>query len=369
MISILMQSSNQKCNALESVFGIFLHSTNTPEKVINALAHMGISISVNSIHGAVHSLSNETTETLRSMGQTLLVSYAYDNFDIDFKRSVPTVETTADTLEHLTSGTLIMLEHGVKTDDLKCSEELWEKSHLNPKIDPKSLPTPQTCKDLEELHPELDHSSGLTQRKRFNAWQFRHDLIHNGPPHFGQFLSKLGQPEAVEQIPIVKMCQAPARSMDINQSKVSGNISAIPDLLKQGGIEDPTEKAAGKSGIKNISKYVVIFFGDLGTFKRVQSLLIRRSLEETFWRRYQYVVFGMGLFHLKMACVDAIWRIFINPLNSRQDPNSLIKFTHQHRPKETGKITKGPQFRQMHEVIVHNGLALRLDCWRELAAK
>jgi len=109
------------------------------------------------------------------MGQTLLVSYAYDNFDIDFKRSVPTVETTADTHEHLTSGTLIMLEHGVKTDDLKCSVELWEKSHLNPKIDPKSLPAPQTCKDLEELHPELNHSSGLTRRERFNAWQFRHD--------------------------------------------------------------------------------------------------------------------------------------------------------------------------------------------------
>ena len=108
-----MQSSNQKCNALESVFGIFLHSTNTPEKVIIAIAHMGTSISVNSIHGAVHSLSDETTETLCSMGQTLLVSYAYDNFDIDFKRSVPTVETTADTLEHLTSGTLIMLDHGV----------------------------------------------------------------------------------------------------------------------------------------------------------------------------------------------------------------------------------------------------------------
>ncbi|KAF8142661.1 hypothetical protein K438DRAFT_1466413, partial [Mycena galopus ATCC 62051] len=44
MISIIMQSHNSKCNALESVFGIFLHSTNTPEKVIQALAHMGISI-------------------------------------------------------------------------------------------------------------------------------------------------------------------------------------------------------------------------------------------------------------------------------------------------------------------------------------
>ncbi|KAF8220285.1 hypothetical protein L208DRAFT_1334806, partial [Tricholoma matsutake] len=50
MISIMMQRCNAKCNAFESVFGIFLHSTNTPEKVIQALAHMGISISSSAGH-------------------------------------------------------------------------------------------------------------------------------------------------------------------------------------------------------------------------------------------------------------------------------------------------------------------------------
>jgi hypothetical protein len=59
-----MQSRNAKCNALESVFGIFLHSTNTPEKVIQALAHMGISISPSAIQTAIHALSIETYQTL-----------------------------------------------------------------------------------------------------------------------------------------------------------------------------------------------------------------------------------------------------------------------------------------------------------------
>ncbi|KAJ7871860.1 hypothetical protein B0H14DRAFT_2233745, partial [Mycena olivaceomarginata] len=30
IISMMMQSTNQKCNAVESVFGIFLHASNTP---------------------------------------------------------------------------------------------------------------------------------------------------------------------------------------------------------------------------------------------------------------------------------------------------------------------------------------------------
>ncbi|KAG1721899.1 uncharacterized protein EDB91DRAFT_1064206 [Suillus paluster] len=31
LISIMLQSSNQKCNALQSIYGIFLHSCNTPQ--------------------------------------------------------------------------------------------------------------------------------------------------------------------------------------------------------------------------------------------------------------------------------------------------------------------------------------------------
>jgi ABC-type sulfate transport system permease component len=92
IISIMLQSINQKCNALQSVFGFFLHSCNTPQKVVQALARMGVSISVDSINKGIQSLSKETCSAIRSMGQTLLVAYAYDNFDIDFKTDLPTVE-------------------------------------------------------------------------------------------------------------------------------------------------------------------------------------------------------------------------------------------------------------------------------------
>lgn len=137
----MLQSTNQKCNQLQAVLGIFLHSANTPEKVVDALAHMGISISIDSIHSAIHSMSKETIETLRKMGQTLLVAYAYDNFDIDFKTHLPVVERVQQTLQHLTSGVLIQLEHGVTLDDLKCSDELWEKSSYNPNR--SEVPTPK----------------------------------------------------------------------------------------------------------------------------------------------------------------------------------------------------------------------------------
>ncbi|KAJ6489495.1 hypothetical protein C8R47DRAFT_938826, partial [Mycena vitilis] len=71
IISIMMQSTNQQSNMLESVIGIFLHASNTPSKVVETLARMGVSISLDSIHNAVHSLSRETYDRLRTMGQTL----------------------------------------------------------------------------------------------------------------------------------------------------------------------------------------------------------------------------------------------------------------------------------------------------------
>lgn len=368
-----MQSSNQKCNALQSVVGIFCHSSNTPERVIHMLSHMGISISVNAVHDAVRSLSKETYYTLQNMGQTLLISYGYDNFDIDFKRSVSTVENAVDTLEHLTSGILIELDHGVTLEDLNCSEYLWSKSRLNLTIDQHSIPHPRSCLDLEQLHPEdEDHPTGLTRRERFNAWRFRQDLFHHGPSYFHQFRDSTDVPEEIDQIPVVKMRHAPARSMDINQSKVSGNIEAIQNLLNQGGVGDPDEdlrEDQWSTALVSIRSYVVLFHGDLGTMERVQSLLERRSLESTPWRRYQYLIFVMGLFHLKMACADAIWRIFISPREARIDQSSILQLVAIQRPKETGKITSNPGFRKMHEVIGHTGIALRLDCWRVEAEK
>ena len=79
ILSIILHSQNQKVNAFETTMGLFLHSCRTPDKVINVLAHLGISISVHSIHLAVTSLSAESANRIRGFGQSLLVAWAYDN--------------------------------------------------------------------------------------------------------------------------------------------------------------------------------------------------------------------------------------------------------------------------------------------------
>ncbi|KAE9405874.1 hypothetical protein BT96DRAFT_811716 [Gymnopus androsaceus JB14] len=141
---------------------------------------------------------------------------------------------------------------------------------------------------------------------------------------------------------------------------------------KQGGVGDPNDgDSAEAKKLRDIANLIIILFGDLGVGERFESLQGSRSEETTHWRRLQNVIYVLGLFHVKMACADAVWRTFIEPLKARNesDEHSLMADVKVLRPKETGKIASKPGFRRMHEVIQHSGIVARLDCWRVEASK
>ncbi|KAG1903146.1 uncharacterized protein F5891DRAFT_978176 [Suillus fuscotomentosus] len=109
ILSIMMQSTNWKSNALQSIIRIFLQSMHTPQNVVDTLARIGISISTDTIHAAVKSMSAESQNAMRELGQSLLMSYAYDNFDVDLKSHLPVAEKSNDSLKHLTSSLMFPL--------------------------------------------------------------------------------------------------------------------------------------------------------------------------------------------------------------------------------------------------------------------
>ena len=326
------------------------------------LAHVGLSVSPSSINKAISSLSKESENQIRKIGQTLMASYAYDNLDIDLKHSVPTIEKGQETLIHLTTGTMLPL-HDVPPNALDCSKEMWEKSELNPSA--QSRVPPVAMKQLLELYPESAHPSGLRRRQRYNAWKFLEFLIMYGPESLQKYQISLGEPEIIDAIPVQKTSQVPNRTLDIAPSTAAQNAEALEAFFQQAGVGDPAEN----SHVHDLDNNVILVFGDLLTGERIRSLLESRSEEKTPWRRLQFIIYVMGLFHLKMACADAIWRLFIHANGVRKDKNSLINHVAQIRPKETGKIETNPGFRRMHEVIQHVGIVSRLDCWRIVAQR
>ncbi|KAG2737365.1 hypothetical protein P692DRAFT_20823803 [Suillus brevipes Sb2] len=266
VLSIMMRSTNQRSNTLQSLLGMFLQSTHTPQKVIETLERMGISVSVNAILSGTQSLAAQTHQHLRSLGRSLLAAYAYDNFDVDLKTHEHKIENSTETLKHLTSGLMFPLQHNVSKEDLRCSEVLWKMSPFNTRAE---LPPKKGWADLLVLHMDTPDDTGLSRRDRFNSWKFLSDLISYGPPYFSQFRDKLREPETIEAIPITRMPIVATSAMDISNSTVTGNIQSIVNLLQQGGIEDPA--VVDDPGMPDISEYVVLFHGDLGTGERLQS--------------------------------------------------------------------------------------------------
>ncbi|KAG1766500.1 hypothetical protein EV702DRAFT_945987, partial [Suillus placidus] len=264
VMSIMMRSTNQRSNTLQSLVGMFLQSMHTPQKVIETLERMGVSVSVNAIFAATCSLSAQTHCTLRSLGQSLLAAYAYDNFDVDLKTHEHKIKNSTESLKHLTSGLMFPLQHCASQEDLRCSEELWLKSSLNLRAEALLK---WGWKDLLSLQPDTANLSGLTRRDCFNSWKFLTDLITYGPLYFTQFKDWLREPELVEGIPIVKTPTMAASAMDVSNSTVAGNIQSVINLLEQGGIVEPD--SFDDPEIPNISEYVIMFHGDLGTGERL----------------------------------------------------------------------------------------------------
>lgn len=369
VISMFMHSTNQRCNALQSIIGIFLHACDTPEKVVKVLARMGISISLTSIHRAIKSLSQEACHNIRVLGQTLLAAYGFDNFELLLKTGVPTIDKPGEGLLHLISGTLLRLDPEVTLDDLRCSRLLWERSELNPRAsDPRPFDPYQTIERLYELHLERDRPEGaLSRRGRYRAWVFKRTLFKYGPESLRQYNTQADIPEAIEEIPVRKLEYLPLRTMDLNQSTVTGNIEAIQNMFTQAGVGDPkAPESTSRTGDApvDLTDFVSIMHGDLGTYERVLSAMRRRSIEDTEYNRLQSVVFAIGLFHFKMAAADAIWRIHVAPDKARLDESSFIKIVGKLRPNESSRLVANAKFRQQHELIGHVSTLLQLDAWR-----
>ncbi|OBZ77632.1 hypothetical protein A0H81_02890 [Grifola frondosa] len=368
-ISIFLQSTNERCNYLQSILGIFYHSTSVPEKVIETLAHAGLSISLSLIHNAISSLSRGASAKIKSTMRSLTASFAYDNFDINFKTAQPTLEHQL-TFVSATSATAIPLFGVDDPSVLRCSEAFWLQDPLNPELT-GGASAQSGMDDTRGIFRDLMRDDAKKAREaRLSPWLMRfawhiHDILVKHGEHFGHLEKELEEPEPIDVIPLHKTSQVPCRAMKIKQSTTDGNIQVLDSLFQQGGIGESGGKGfAAEYGDVDMSEWVIFVHGDLLTKERIDSVQESRAIEDSPKRRFQYVVFLPGLFHYKIACADAFWRTWAQPKEARTDVNSLYEHVGILRPDETGKFVSNPGFRRVHDVIHHDAWGSMLDCWR-----
>jgi hypothetical protein len=116
------------------------------------------------------------------------------------------------------------------------------------------------------------------------------------------------------------------------------------------------------NGDVDLSDFVLFVHRDLLTKERLDTIWDSRRIEDTPKNRFQFVVFLLGLFHYKMACVDALWRTYLRDKDGRSDLNSTYQHVGILRPQETGIMTSKPGFQWMHDMVHHE-----LHCYGRLA--
>ncbi|KAF8546024.1 hypothetical protein OG21DRAFT_1479726 [Imleria badia] len=113
----------------------------------------------------------------------------------------------------------------------------------------------------------------------------------------------------------------------------------------------------------------MLFHRDLGMGEHVQALLQHQAMKNSPWKRCQHIIFVPGLFHLKMAAMDAIWHAFLHLVALRGDETYLLRNIAILRPMDIGHYQSKPGFRQMHQLITYSGICQWLNCWLKEVVK
>lgn len=157
---MILNASNQHCNALQLICSLFLHAAGAPETMHKLMSSMGLATSMTTMNKAINNLSREAGAVIRTNGQQI---YAFDNVDINLQRLVPTVKNPSDMLAHLTTATSMLLLC-MTANELKCYTSLQARIGNCYRVPGMSNIPHLAPEHLLEIHlePSNKHPSGLT---------------------------------------------------------------------------------------------------------------------------------------------------------------------------------------------------------------
>ena len=291
--------------------------------------------------------TTETQQIIRELSKDGLCAIAYDNLDFDFKPKEATIENPG-TFESITTGTFIPMGHGATLDDLRFSDELWKKSSLNP----------QGAKDVTPSQAPSDKyllkrvAESMLPVESAMLWYIKSMIIEEYLPL--SYKDLLGPMPSSKWIDVEKSTQQPARAMHIKASSNDGNVEIVENLERQLGTKSEW-----------YDSYVRLCHGDLGTQERHDSTTFFRAIEATSQDRLQWLVRIPGIFHVRMAAVDAIWRTHIRGEGLCLNEGGTYKLFETLHPRDSARLKSNPGYHILNNGIIHLIRAHIMVCWEQ----
>src|SRR5258708_3261742 len=300
LISIMLHSSNEHCNAMQVKNAFYLAAGNASKTIHQWAAHIGIAVSPSSISNLQKSLRINQKMYNKTLGATKVINIAYNNCDFKFGVSQST-DLNEWTFESITTGVFLDMSTGILPKDLEYAEHIWEQ-HPNNKNSTNSLPR----MNFYNIIPTQEVEDWIKQHCQ---WHIHAVLVEE---YFPKLHSKLGELPSDFRLEPQKTSYSMAEAMDAKASTIDRNIEALTILLEQSGTSD--------AGI--FMKCMILVHGDLGTLEKIEAIMKSHHIEKEVLERMHYFLSIPGLFHVCMACIHAINHIHAS-VQSRSTPNRL----------------------------------------------
>jgi hypothetical protein len=330
--AMLMFMRSRRCNAFQTVMGIFLHCIGCPRRGLEVLSSLGLSVSYDQVRRALRSL---TKDTLKQVQKAVLENdwhVVYDNINIAMKHHHQRVDKR-DTFDNGTAATVILIPNENAKDD---------------------EPIPVLCPKTKRSEPSaLIFFPTPTDRTMFRAACRTHlsAAIARSLPHAST--ACVIPMQTIDEIDVRKTIAFPLPTMKIDESTISGNLAVLESITRI----DLRLSDTWFDSARNI-----IVGGDQMTVARLLSLKIHRAIESDPYGGLDWVHPTPQLFHLQMILCSTIYKTHLGA--DANTPGSLASFISLLESKGFNK--EKPEFKATNELMRIVFDAMSMVLWESL---
>ncbi|KAF9980256.1 hypothetical protein BGZ65_005350 [Modicella reniformis] len=321
--SILVYLRSRNSNYLQTIMGLYLHSSGTESEVIDVLSHAGISVSTSSILRALKQLTKDALDRVKEVVRTRAWLLVYDNINLA-KRKYNQRIGNEDSFENGTTATIIVNE---RLHSIKKVRHQYDRLRI------------------EDIIPDRDDEKHFLSVCRFHLV----DVLKRRRMAFKNCSIKI---PAKHILPAAKTQMHPLPSMHIDQSSVEGNLQILYHVMKHQlklepeWFEDDT---------------AVLVVGDHMTVSRLRSIMELREQDIPHFENMEWVVPVMQLFHLQMAFSNLIIRHYHGSVKT---PGSIAYNVAMLNRKHI--LGDKPDFHAARELIQHTFDAMVITAWEDV---
>jgi hypothetical protein len=126
---------------------------------------------------------------------------------------------------------------------------------------------------------------GLDALSKAFTWHVCAILVQQQPA-FKIYEGKLGMPDVVQSLPVMKTVQFPASEINADEGQNDGNWQVLQSMLSQAGVPD-----------SRLENDMILIHGNLSTKGRIDALWKMHMIECTAKNQLDFVISVPGLFH------------------------------------------------------------------------